>query len=302
MKKILLTLAAVAAIIAGVAGMSAFEAHVINVTAHIENALRVDAEAIEFGTVFPQEYTERTMAVGLSESFLQQDRINDVEYKIVQKPKPLLKLVGPDNTPAIVETELVALSLAGATSIDVSSVANIVAGDNLAIGYHGASMERGIVSSFTGNTINLASALANNHALGEKVIVVYKDLCKFLSKMPDNSPDNDTGVPSYYHPVGAAGEPAFCSDPQNHVATGILANYDLNDNDGRDLIDIWTIDLKVPPVKGFVGQDWPADCASYVVEKDSEDYGCDLWIEVTGFTKDGQPVPTLTPTPTPTPT
>ena len=53
-KKILLGLVAVVAVAGGVAALSAYEAHVINVTAHIENALYVHPESRDFGTVFPQ--------------------------------------------------------------------------------------------------------------------------------------------------------------------------------------------------------------------------------------------------------
>ncbi len=53
-KKLLMGLGAVLAVVAGVAGMAAYEAHIINVTAKIENALSVTTEAIDFGTVFPQ--------------------------------------------------------------------------------------------------------------------------------------------------------------------------------------------------------------------------------------------------------
>ena len=53
-KKILLSIIAVATVIGGVAAMSAYEAHVVNVTAHIENALKViPPEKLVFGTVFP---------------------------------------------------------------------------------------------------------------------------------------------------------------------------------------------------------------------------------------------------------
>ena len=62
-KKILLGIGAVAAVLLSVVAMSAFEAHVINVTAHIENALSVDTTPIEFGTVFPQEYLEEEITV-----------------------------------------------------------------------------------------------------------------------------------------------------------------------------------------------------------------------------------------------
>ena len=63
-KNIILSFIALVAVVAGVAGMAAFEAHVINVTAHIENALKVVPAGGEltFGTVFPQEYTPPAMA------------------------------------------------------------------------------------------------------------------------------------------------------------------------------------------------------------------------------------------------
>jgi hypothetical protein len=51
----------------------------------------------------------------------------------------------------------------------------------------------------------------------------------------------------------------------------------------QDLLDAWIVDLKVPPVTGTVGQDWPAGCPT--VEEDKQDYGCDLWIEVTGISE-----------------
>jgi hypothetical protein len=89
-KKILLVLVAVLVVAGGVAALSAFEAHVINVTAHIENALKVTPNApIAFGTVFPQEYFERNLFVTTSQSFCEGDqrRVLNIDYKIVQKPK-----------------------------------------------------------------------------------------------------------------------------------------------------------------------------------------------------------------------
>ena len=70
---------------------AAFEAHVINVKAHIENALEVSPQHIDFGTVFPQETMEATFTIALSESFMDtsQTRVNDVEYKITEGPKPI---------------------------------------------------------------------------------------------------------------------------------------------------------------------------------------------------------------------
>ena len=86
-KKILLSLSAFLAVIIGVVGMSAYEAHVINVTATIESAMVVDTTAIDFGTVFPQEAIDETFDVTLSQSFQNQDRVGDVSYVVRQKPK-----------------------------------------------------------------------------------------------------------------------------------------------------------------------------------------------------------------------
>src|SRR3989344_6963299 len=77
----------VGVIVAGAAAFSAFESHIINVTARIENALFVQEDAIDFGTVFPQEYLESTVRVALSDSFIEEGRVDDISYVIKQKPK-----------------------------------------------------------------------------------------------------------------------------------------------------------------------------------------------------------------------
>jgi len=92
-KKIFLSLATIALVVVSAALAAAWEAHVINVTAHIENALRVlplNGE-LEFGTVFPQEYHEKSLYVTTSTSFCNpnQRRVLNIKYKIVQKPKPI---------------------------------------------------------------------------------------------------------------------------------------------------------------------------------------------------------------------
>ncbi|MEK7519735.1 MAG: vWA domain-containing protein [Patescibacteria group bacterium] len=87
MKKVLLSLGAVAMVLVALPMFSAFEAHVINVTAKIENALSVPVSEIDFGTVFPQEKLDKQFDVSLSQSFKDEDRVDDVEYYIRQKPK-----------------------------------------------------------------------------------------------------------------------------------------------------------------------------------------------------------------------
>lgn len=69
---------------------AAFEAHVVNVTARIENALFVHPESLEYGTVFPQEHLNSSFFITFSRSFstVSQRRVGKVDYIIKQKPKP----------------------------------------------------------------------------------------------------------------------------------------------------------------------------------------------------------------------
>ena len=55
MKKAILIVAALILVVSGVAAVSAYEAHTINVKAHVENALTVDTTEVNFGTIFPEE-------------------------------------------------------------------------------------------------------------------------------------------------------------------------------------------------------------------------------------------------------
>ena len=89
-KKLILGMSAILVALAVAPMFAAFEAHVINVTATIENALYVHPESREFGTVFPQEYKEQGIFVTFSQSFSAtgQNRVGTVEYVIKQKPKP----------------------------------------------------------------------------------------------------------------------------------------------------------------------------------------------------------------------
>jgi len=89
-KKLILGLAGLGAVLIMAPLFAAFEAHVINVTAQIENALFVHPQSRNFGTVFPQEYEELGIFVTFSESFSAEDqtRVGTVEYDIKQKPKP----------------------------------------------------------------------------------------------------------------------------------------------------------------------------------------------------------------------
>lgn len=86
MKKLILSLALVTAIAIGVVGMSAFEAHVVNVTATINNATEISTDQIAFGTTFPQEELHSPVTLYLSDAFRASNALG-VDYKIKQKPK-----------------------------------------------------------------------------------------------------------------------------------------------------------------------------------------------------------------------
>lgn len=87
MKKIAFATLALAVTVVSVPLFSAFEAHVINVTARIENALAVTPTPIMYGTVFPEEVLHQPLTVVLSTSFQDETRVDDVNYVIRQKPK-----------------------------------------------------------------------------------------------------------------------------------------------------------------------------------------------------------------------
>jgi predicted helicase len=87
MKKILLTVGIVGVLITTLPLVSAFEAHIVNVTAEIANTLTVPIKEINFGTVFPQEKFDQSFNLSMSESFLVAEEYDDIEYILRQKPK-----------------------------------------------------------------------------------------------------------------------------------------------------------------------------------------------------------------------
>lgn len=103
MKKVILVLTAIVLVASGVAAVSAYEAHIINVQATVENALTVSPdEDWDLGTIFPQEFFVKHYTVGLSQSFIDQKwitqgvtvgRVNAVEIEFWVEEK--LKTAAP---------------------------------------------------------------------------------------------------------------------------------------------------------------------------------------------------------------
>jgi len=89
-KKLIIGIGALGTSLAILPLFAAFEAHVINVTAKIENALSIHPESLQYGTVFPQEHLNSSFFMNFSQSFSEtnQTRVGKVDYEIRQKPKP----------------------------------------------------------------------------------------------------------------------------------------------------------------------------------------------------------------------
>lgn len=99
MKKAIFILAAALMVFSGVAAVSAYEAHMINIKAHVENALIVPT-GLDLGTLFPEEFVESVFAFNLSNSFKASDRLSDVDYVFFWYPKPIpagVEACDPDN-------------------------------------------------------------------------------------------------------------------------------------------------------------------------------------------------------------
>ena len=93
MKKIILGFGAFLMVVSGVAAVSAYEAHTVNVTAKVENALYCGAPTLglRYGTVFPEEWLVKDFAIGVSTSFCEwpeQHRVFEIDYNIYVAEKP----------------------------------------------------------------------------------------------------------------------------------------------------------------------------------------------------------------------
>jgi hypothetical protein len=91
LKKAILIVAALVLVLSGVAAVSAYEGHLVNIKAHVENAIAVETYELDFGNVFPQEEVEKQLTFGLSESFVDktQIRLSSLTYELYYELKPI---------------------------------------------------------------------------------------------------------------------------------------------------------------------------------------------------------------------
>jgi len=267
MKKLLAIGGALAVAVLAAPAFMAFEAHVINVTATIENALGVSTNAIDFGTVFPQEHLDQPLEVRLSGSFLAEDRVDDVEYFIRQKPK------------------------CGVTTLDGQTlVPDSTATGHIVLGNNPATVD--VTETYWIDCGVAPVPVDSQHQYG-----VLPSLCEYISK--ESADENDGNTASFHKPweIMQGDNPATPAIETSWIkwtdTNGRLAKSE------QDTVDNWTIDLAVPCFGGFCAQDW-ADFVHLVSEDESIDpnlytqpienehkvFGCDLWVEVDGVTDD----------------
>src|SRR3989344_3986989 len=168
----------------------------------IDPNLSVSPNVISFSTVFPGEVHFKPLTVDLSSAFLDSPIHDDVEYRILQKPKPRID----------------------------------------------SDEERAYCQQ---NPLDYSRC--------------YPTLCPYLSKEPDQSPANDTGVPAYHDP-----------NATSSIAFGRIAKSD------NDLEDNWIIDLHTPCFRGQCDQT-NSVAPEYQLDPSLEHqtFGCDLIVEVT---------------------
>ena len=100
MRKVIMILAALILVVSGVAAVSAYEAHIVNVKAQVEMALKIDEIGgtapdyeVNWGTAFPEEWLTECIQISTSTSFCAQTRVTEINYSVYAEAKPASELV-----------------------------------------------------------------------------------------------------------------------------------------------------------------------------------------------------------------
>jgi len=245
---------ALAAVAFGVVGMSAFEAHVINVTATIENALSIPVEPINYGTVFPQEQLDRQITVALSDSFNSERRVDDVSYIIRQKPKCAITsangtvLVGPTAT--------------------------------------------GHISLGQADEIIIDCGPAPRQLTDGETWGVLPSLCQYLSKhkVDQDNQTQEVEIPAFHQPWTIVGHQVVWNEAKGYLTK---AGLDVTDNWNIDLkVPCFGGQCGQDWAAFVQAANAAADPAEYTQSTANEHkvFGCDLWFEVTGVSTSTSPV------------
>ncbi|MEK7519736.1 MAG: vWA domain-containing protein [Patescibacteria group bacterium] len=90
MKRTFTTILSLGAMLVMVPMLAAYEAHVLNVIAQIENGgdiIVTPGDPVDFGTVFPQEKLDKQFEIALSQTFINDPQYDLLEYSVTQEPK-----------------------------------------------------------------------------------------------------------------------------------------------------------------------------------------------------------------------
>lgn len=244
-KRIILGLSSLAVAVVIIPLFSAFEAHVINVTAKIENALAVTTDAIDFGTVFPQEHLRQPLGIRLSDSFMEEDRVDDVEYFIRQKPKCAVTAQN------------------GTVMLDFPT----------ATGHVSLGPDDKVVIDCGPAPLGMPTGA---------VWGVLPSLCEYISKEEDLRPDNDSSLASFHQPWWFSDHQLIWNDTKGRLAK---SDQDIEDIWTIDLAvpcfggfcaQDWA-DF-VHTVSGSSTLD--ANLYTQPIANEHKIFGCDLWVEV----------------------
>lgn len=257
MKKILLGFGTLVVALAVAPLFAAFEAHVVNVTATIENALSVPTTPIMFGTVFPQEHLNKSLSVSLSQSFIDEDRVDDVDYIIRQKPKCGVT------------------ALDGQTLVEGSTqTGHVIVGDN--------PQTQDVETYWIDCGLSPVQFNPETHIYG-----LLPMLCHYISKHPDGQPGNDGRLPSFHEPFVIDNGQVRWNDTKGHLAK---SQNDTVDNWTIDLAVPCFGGQCAQDWADFVASHNDlVDADDYVQDPANEHkvFGCDLWIEVAGISLPG---------------
>ncbi|MEK7138073.1 MAG: vWA domain-containing protein [Patescibacteria group bacterium] len=271
MKKLLIGFGALAIALLLAPGFLAFEAHVVNVTAKIENALSVPIESIDFGTVFPQEQLNEALGISLSQSFMDEDRVDDVDYFIRQKPK--CGITSDDGKILDHSSTATGHVHVGDVPQDSTTITQQFEGYYVDCG----PLPRRLMD------VDLPETAWNDiESYG-----MLPFLCPYISKHSDGAPANDGNLNSFHEPFQVSGNSIVWNDTPGHLAKA-----------QNDTVDNWIIDLAVPCFGGECAQDWASFVNGFNPLANPDDYtqpttdehkifGCDLWVEVGGISLPG---------------
>ncbi|MFA6354239.1 MAG: hypothetical protein WCX12_00970 [Candidatus Paceibacterota bacterium] len=261
MKKLLVIFGAVTIAIVGASMFAAFEAHVINVTATIENALTVPTTPILFGTVFPQEQIDKHLSVALSSSFLaeNQGRVDTVNYMIRQKPKCGFTTDNGKN--------LIGETRTGEVVIDANSPG----------GYR---IDCGVNPNLNPTT--------DTGAVIQGTWGVLPSLCPYLSKHSSNA--TDVNVPAFHQPFSVANGVVSWTEAEGTLSKPNQTSADWTIDlkvpcfGGHCAQDWNDFVKKINPL---------ADPAAYTqpIANEHKVFGCDLWVETTGVNSKSREIP-----------